>query len=67
MTAVFCIKITNRQSIIVSTVGFVLQRTVKIDIFVFGAEGTAAYKTGPVCSMPASCAGAIFNSGRSFR
>lgn len=44
-----------------------LQRTVKIDIFVFGAEGTAAYKTGPVCSMPASCAGAIFNSGRSFR
>lgn len=46
---------------------FCLQRTVKIDIFVFGAEGTAAYKTGPVCSMPASCAGAIFNSGRSFR
>ena len=45
----------------------VLQRTVKIDIFVFGAEGAAAYKTGPVCSMPASCAGAIFNSGRSFR
>ena len=44
-----------------------MQRTVKIDIFVFGAEGTAAYKTGPVCSMPASCAGAIFNSGRSFR
>ena len=44
-----------------------LQRTVKIDIFVFGAEGAAAYKTGPVCSMPASCAGAIFNSGRSFR
>ena len=39
----------------------------KIDIFVFGAEGAAAYKTGPVCSMPASCAGAIFNSGRSFR
>ena len=27
---------------------FNLQRTVKIDIFVFGAEGTAAYKTGPV-------------------
>lgn len=44
-----------------------LQRTVKIDIFVFGAEGAAAYKTGPVCSMPASCAGAIFSSGRSFR
>ena len=46
---------------------FYLQRTVKIDIFVFGAEGAAAYKTGPVCSMPASCAGAIFSSGRSFR
>ena len=46
---------------------FQLQRTVKIDIFVFGAEGAAAYKTGPVCSMPASCAGAIFNSGRPFR
>ena len=46
---------------------YFLQRTVKIDIFVFGAEGAAAYKTGPVCSMPASCAGAIFNSGRSFR
>lgn len=44
-----------------------MQRTVKIDIFVFGAEGAAAYKTGPVCSMPASCAGAIFNSGRPFR
>ena len=50
-----------------SCVSYSLQRTVKIDIFVFGAEGTAAYKTGPVCSMPASCAGAIFNSGRSFR
>lgn len=44
-----------------------LQRTVKIDIFVFGAEGAAAYKTGPVCSMPASCTGVISISGRSFR
>lgn len=45
----------------------VMQRTVKIDIFVFGAEGAAAYKTGPVCSMPASCTGVISISGRSFR
>lgn len=28
---------------------FDLQRTVKIDIFAFGAEGPAAYKTGPIC------------------
>lgn len=48
------------------TIGY-LQRTVKIDIFVFGAEGAAAYKTGPVCSMPASCTGVISISGRSFR
>jgi len=46
---------------------YYLQRTVKIDIFVFGAEGAAAYKTGPVCSMPASCTGVISISGRSFR
>ena len=31
MTAVFCIKITNRQSIIVSTVGFVLVRVVGLE------------------------------------
>ena len=31
MTAVFCIKITTRQSIIVSTVGFVLVRVVGLE------------------------------------
>lgn len=31
MTAVFCIKITNLQSIIVSTVGFVLVRVVGLE------------------------------------
>ena len=44
-----------------------LQRTVKIDIFVFGAKGATAYKTGPSYWMPASCTGLIFSSGKSFR
>lgn len=44
-----------------------LQRTVKIDIFVFGVKGSTAYKTGPSYWMPISCAGLIFSSGKSFR
>lgn len=44
-----------------------LQRTVKIDIFVFGVKGSTAYKTGPSYWMPVSCAGLIFSSGKSFR
>lgn len=44
-----------------------LQRTVKIDIFVFGVKGSTAYKTGQSYWMPVSCAGLIFSSGKSFR
>ena len=43
MTAVFCIKITNRQSIIVSTVGFVLECVDKKDA---GAKPCAARVCG---------------------
>ena len=45
----------------------IMQRTVKIDIFVFGVKGSTAYKTGPSYWMPVSCAGLIFSSGKSFR
>lgn len=44
-----------------------LQRTVKIDIFGFGVKGSTAYKIEPSYWMPASCAGLIFSSGKSFR
>ena len=50
-----------------SCVSYSLQRTVKIDIFVFGVKGSTAYKTGPSYWMPVSCAGLIFSSGKSFR
>ena len=46
---------------------FFLQRTVKIDIFGFGVKGSTAYKIEPSYWMPASCAGLIFSSGKSFR
>lgn len=44
-----------------------VQRTVKIDIFGFGVKGSTAYKIEPSYWMPASCAGLIFSSGKSFR
>ena len=52
---------------IITSVSPFMQRTVKIDIFVFGAKGATAYKTGPSYWMPASCTGLIFSSGKSFR
>ena len=50
-----------------SCVSYSLQRTVKIDIFGFGVKGSTAYKIEPSYWMPASCAGLIFSSGKSFR
>ena len=45
MTAVFCIKITNRQSIQLSTVGFVLVRVVGLEPTRLTAEEPKGYVT----------------------
>ena len=57
----------TEKPVFLENTGFLLQRTVKIDIFGFGVKGSTAYKIEPSYWMPASCAGLIFSSGKSFR
>ena len=56
MTAVFCIKITNRQSIQLSTVGFVLVRVVGLEPTRLTAEEPKSSES-TISTIPADMSG----------